>query len=145
MQAAIDTMFVAASEVADHSLVTMAYLVAGVLFILSLAGLSKQETASRGTWYGIVGMVIALCAAILSPEVTRYGVLAVAMVPAALIGGGLAARVQMTEMPQLVALLHSFVGAAAVLSACAAVVQLPALIETATSKTFERLGAKVEM
>ena len=115
MQAAIDTMFVAAAEVADHSLVTMAYLVAGVLFILSLAGLSKQETASRGTWYGIVGMVIALCAAILSPEVTRYGVLAVAMVPAALIGGVLAARVQMTEMPQLVALLHSFVGAAAVL------------------------------
>ncbi|MCH2141113.1 MAG: NAD(P)(+) transhydrogenase (Re/Si-specific) subunit beta [Phycisphaerales bacterium] len=108
-------MFVAAAEVADHSLVTMAYLVAGVLFILSLAGLSKQETASRGTWYGIVGMVIALCAAILSPEVTRYGVLAVAMVPAALIGGVLAARVQMTEMPQLVALLHSFVGAAAVL------------------------------
>ena len=107
---------VLASAVAGgSSLVTMAYLVAGVLFILSLAGLSKQETASRGTWYGIVGMVIALAAAILSPDVTRYGVLAVAMVPAAIIGGVLAARVQMTEMPQLVALLHSFVGAAAVL------------------------------
>ena len=97
------------------SIFTIAYLVAAVLFILSLAGLSKQETASRGTWYGIIGMVIALAAAILSPDVSRYGILAAAMVPAAIIGGVLAVRVQMTEMPQLVALLHSFVGAAAVL------------------------------
>ena len=100
---------------AGSSLVTIAYLVAGVLFILSLAGLSKQETASRGTWYGIIGMLIALVAAILGPNVTLYGWLAIAIIPAAIIGGVLAARVQMTEMPQLVALLHSFVGAAAVL------------------------------
>ena len=98
-----------------NSLVTIAYLVAGVLFILSLAGLSKQETASRGTWYGIIGMGIALAAAILGPDVTLYGWLAIAILPAALVGGALAIRVQMTEMPQLVALLHSFVGAAAVL------------------------------
>ncbi len=108
-----------AAPVADHaagnSLVTIAYLVAGVLFILSLAGLSKQETASRGTWYGILGMALALVAAILGPDVTLYGWLAIAIIPAALIGGALAIRVQMTEMPQLVALLHSFVGAAAVL------------------------------
>ncbi|MDP7029463.1 MAG: NAD(P)(+) transhydrogenase (Re/Si-specific) subunit beta [Phycisphaerales bacterium] len=104
-----------AAESGGSSLVIMAYLVAGVLFILSLAGLSKQETASRGTWYGIIGMLLALAAAILSPDVARYGILAAAMVPAAIIGGVLAARVQMTEMPQLVALLHSFVGAAAVL------------------------------
>jgi NAD(P) transhydrogenase subunit beta len=97
------------------SLVTMAYLVAAVLFILSLAGLSKQETASRGTWYGIMGMGLALVAAILGPDVTLYGWLAIAIIPAALVGGVLAIRVQMTEMPQLVALLHSFVGAAAVL------------------------------
>jgi NAD(P) transhydrogenase subunit beta len=98
-----------------NSLVTIAYLVAAVLFILSLAGLSKQETASRGTWYGIIGMGIALVAAILGPDVTLYGWLAIAIIPAALVGGALAIRVQMTEMPQLVALLHSFVGAAAVL------------------------------
>jgi NAD(P) transhydrogenase subunit beta len=104
-----------ASNANGHSLVAMAYLVAGVLFILSLAGLSKQETAERGTWYGIIGMLIALAAATLSPDVTRYGLLAIAMVPAAAIGCFLAARVQMTGMPQLVALLHSFVGAAAVL------------------------------
>jgi NAD(P) transhydrogenase subunit beta len=108
-----------AAPVADHaagnSLVTIAYLVAGVLFILSLAGLSKQETASRGTWYGIIGMMLALVAAILGPDVTLYSWLALAIIPAALIGGALAIRVQMTEMPQLVALLHSFVGAAAVL------------------------------
>jgi NAD(P) transhydrogenase subunit beta len=108
-----------AAPVADHaagnSLVTIAYLVAGVLFILSLAGLSKQETASRGTWYGILGMALALVAAILGPDVTLYGWLAIAIIPAAIIGGALAIRVQMTEMPQLVALLHSFVGAAAVL------------------------------
>ncbi|MDP7070135.1 MAG: NAD(P)(+) transhydrogenase (Re/Si-specific) subunit beta [Phycisphaerales bacterium] len=103
------------AEATGGSLATIAYLVAGILFILSLGGLSKQETATRGTWYGIIGMVIALAAAILGPDVTRYGVLVVAMVPAAAIGGVLASRVQMTEMPQLVALLHSFVGAAAVL------------------------------
>ncbi len=108
----IDPSHVAAG---GSSLFTIAYLIAAVLFILSLAGLSKQETASRGTWYGIIGMVIALAAAILSPDVSRYGILVAAMVPAAIIGGVLAARVKMTEMPQLVALLHSFVGAAAVL------------------------------
>ena len=105
MHSTIET-FLASNE-GGHSLVTMAYLVAGVLFILSLAGLSKQETAERGTWYGIIGMLIALAAATLSPDVTRYGLLALAMVPAAVIGGLLAARVQMTGMPQLVALLQS--------------------------------------
>ena len=91
MHSTIET-FLASNE-GGHSLVTMAYLVAGVLFILSLAGLSKQETAERGTWYGIVGMLIALAAAALSPDVTYYGLLALAMVPAAIIGGLLAARV----------------------------------------------------
>jgi NAD(P) transhydrogenase subunit beta len=98
-----------------NSLITIFYIVAAVLFILSLGGLSNQETARRGNWFGIIGMVLALVAVTASDEVTAYGILAVAIFPAILIGATLAMRVKMTEMPQLVAILHSFVGAAAVL------------------------------
>ena len=97
-----------------ESLLTIAYLAAGALFILSLGGLSAQETARRGNIYGVLGMVIALVAITFSDEVTGYGLLALATVPALAIGAVLAARVQMTSMPQLVAILHSFVGLAAV-------------------------------
>jgi NAD(P) transhydrogenase subunit beta len=98
-----------------ESLVTVAYLVAGVLFILSLSGLSGQATAARGNLYGIVGMAIAAVATALSPRAGGYPVLAGAMAVGSAIGAVLAARVEMTAMPQLVAILHSFVGAAAVL------------------------------
>jgi NAD(P) transhydrogenase subunit beta len=98
-----------------ESLVIIAYLVAAVLFILSLGGLSKQTTAGRGNVMGMIGMALALLTAVLSDQVALYGWLLAAMIPAAIIGAILAARVQMTQMPQLVALLHSFVGAAAVL------------------------------
>lgn len=98
-----------------NSLVTIFYIIAAVLFILSLGGLSNQETARRGNFFGMIGMLIALVAVTASNEVTAYGILAIALFPAVLIGGTLAARVKMTEMPQLVAILHSFVGAAAVL------------------------------
>ena len=98
-----------------NSLVTIFYIVAAVLFILSLGGLSNQETARRGNWFGIIGMLLALVAVTASDAVTAYGILAVAIFPAVLIGSILAMRVKMTEMPQLVAILHSFVGAAAVL------------------------------
>jgi NAD(P) transhydrogenase subunit beta len=82
---------------------------------MSLGGLSNQESARRGNWFGILGMLLALIAITASEEVTAYGILAVSIFPAVLIGGVLAARVKMTDMPQLVAILHSFVGAAAVL------------------------------
>jgi len=95
--------------------VTVAYIAAGALFILSLGGLSRQETARRGNWYGIAGMVIALVATALDPRVSGYVMLLVAIVPAAVIGWIVASRVGMTSMPQLVAILHSFVGLAAVL------------------------------
>jgi NAD(P) transhydrogenase subunit beta len=95
--------------------ITAAYILAGVLFILSLAGLGHPETARRGNWYGVIGMAIALLATAFSPLVQQYGLLAAVMIPGALIGGVLASRVQMTAMPQLVAILHSFVGLAAVL------------------------------
>ena len=97
------------------SLITICYIIAAILFILSLGGLSNQETARRGNWFGIIGMLIALIAVTASDSVTSYGILAIALFPAVLIGGTLALRVKMTEMPQLVAILHSFVGAAAVL------------------------------
>ena len=113
--ATVSTTAVPHGPVASDSFVTIAYLVAAVLFIMSLGGLSKQETAERGNFYGIIGMILALGVAIFSAEVNRYGILAIAMVPALIGGGWLAVRVKMTEMPQLVALLHSFVGIAAVL------------------------------
>ncbi len=97
------------------SLVTVAYVFAGVLFILSLGGLSTQETARRGNKLGIVGMLIAIVVTALDARVTGYQVLVPAVVVGALLGAVLAARVAMTSMPQLVAMLHSFVGAAAVL------------------------------
>jgi NAD(P) transhydrogenase subunit beta len=96
------------------TLVTAAYLVAAVLFILSLAGLSGQETARRGNGYGIAGMLIAVAITAIS-GVREFGLLAGAIAVGALAGAVLAARVAMTAMPELVAILHSFVGLAAVL------------------------------
>ncbi len=96
-------------------LVTVAYIGASVLFILSLGGLSNQETARRGNVYGIVGMAIAVAATIHAAEIADYTVLAAAVVIGAAIGILVASRVAMTQMPQLVAILHSFVGLAAVL------------------------------
>ncbi len=94
--------------------VAASYIAASVLFILSLGGLSGQESAKRAVWYGISGMAIAVFATILAPGVGNYWLL----VPMVIIGAGIgyfvAKRVEMTEMPQLVAALHSFVGAAAV-------------------------------
>ena len=100
-----------------NSLVTTAYLAAGVLFILSLGGLSRQETARRGNTLGIIGMVIALGATAAGGQVSGqgYGILAGAIGIGAVVGAVLAMRVAMTSMPELVAILHSFVGAAAVL------------------------------
>lgn len=97
------------------SLVTIAYIAASALFILSLGGLSRQETARRGNLYGILGMLIALVATAARMEVGSYAFLAAVLIPGAVIGAFVASRVQMTAMPQLVAILHSFVGAAAVL------------------------------
>jgi len=96
------------------ALVVAAYLVAGVLFILSLRGLSSQETARRGNLYGIIGMAIAIGATLTLP-VSFHPSLFGAIGIGALIGATMAARVGMTQMPELVALLHSFVGLAAVL------------------------------
>ncbi len=94
---------------------TAAYIAATILFILALGGLSNQETARRGNWYGIAGMAIAVLATIFGVVSQNYGILAGAMLIGAVIGLALARRVQMTQMPELVAILHSLVGLGAVL------------------------------
>lgn len=100
----------------SSGLVTAAYIIAAILFILSLAGLSKQETARNGNKFGIIGMAIALIATILSiHNVQSIIYIFIAMLIGSLIGTRLALKVEMTEMPELVAILHSFVGLAAVL------------------------------
>src|SRR3954466_14336479 len=96
-----------------------AYIVAGLLFILSLAGLSRHETAKAGNAYGIAGMAIALAATIglATRSISALGLtlLVVAMIVGATIGLWRARPVEMTGMPELIAILHSFVGLAAVL------------------------------
>ncbi|MGD1863774.1 MAG: Re/Si-specific NAD(P)(+) transhydrogenase subunit beta [Phormidesmis sp.] len=99
----------------SNNLVTVAYIAAIVLFILSLGGLSNQETAKRGNFYGMAGMALAIGATAFGAGVTNYGALVAVIVPGVVIGAFLASRVEMTEMPELVAVLHSFVGLAAVL------------------------------
>ena len=94
--------------------VTMSYIAATVLFILALSGLSNPETARRGNWFGIAGMIIALLATMLGVVTQQYVTLLVALLIGGSIGIVLARRVQMTQMPELVAILHSLVGAAAV-------------------------------
>ncbi|MES9905133.1 MAG: Re/Si-specific NAD(P)(+) transhydrogenase subunit beta [Sedimenticola sp.] len=98
-----------------EGMITVAYIAASVLFILALGGLSNQESAQRGNIYGIAGMAIAIVATILGAQVTGYTTILGCMVVGGVIGGFLAKRVEMTEMPELVAILHSFVGLAAVL------------------------------
>jgi len=99
----------------EQGTVTAAYIVAAILFILSLAGLSRQETARRGNLFGMCGMGIAVLATVLGPGVTSYGVLIVVAALGGTVGYLAAQRVEMTQMPELVAILHSFVGMAAVL------------------------------
>ena len=99
----------------SHSLVTMSYIVAAILFILSLSGLSNQETARKGNYYGMLGMAIAIIATTLSGSVTVYWILIVALIIGGAIGARAALKVEMTQMPELVAIMHSLVGMAAVL------------------------------
>lgn len=103
------------TQLVSNGFISAAYIVAALLFVFSLAGLSKQKTAQQGNLFGMVGMAIALLATILDPRVSNVLVIIVAMVIGSGIGLRLANKVEMTEMPELVAILHSFVGLAAVL------------------------------
>ncbi|MEP5608919.1 MAG: NAD(P)(+) transhydrogenase (Re/Si-specific) subunit beta, partial [Marinobacter alexandrii] len=98
----------------EFGFTTAAYVVAAVLFILSLGGLSGQESAKRAVWYGIVGMALAIFATLIGPGAGLWW-LSIILIPAGgVIGYQLATRVQMTQMPELVAAMHSLVGLAAV-------------------------------
>ncbi|MGJ0491668.1 Re/Si-specific NAD(P)(+) transhydrogenase subunit beta [Methylobacter sp.] len=101
----------------SQSLITMSYLAATILFILSLSGLSHQETARRGNYYGMIGMAIAIIATTLTLNgaVNAYVVLILALLIGGSIGAMAALKVEMTQMPELVAIMHSLVGMAAVL------------------------------
>jgi NAD(P) transhydrogenase subunit beta len=97
-----------------NGILTVSYIIATILFILALGGLSNQETARRGNWYGIIGMAIALIATIWGIVTQAYVELIIALLIGGTVGLIAAKRVQMTQMPELVAILHSLVGLAAV-------------------------------
>src|SRR5215218_4186896 len=122
-----------------------AYVVAALLFVLSLAGLSRHETAKSGNAFGIAGMAIALAATVglaaRSIEAAAVGLIAVAMAGGAAIGLWRARRVEMTGMPELIALLHSFVGLAAVLVGWNGYLS----VEGAPAGEAEELGLAVEI
>ena len=98
----------------DFGFTTAAYVVAAVLFILALGGLKNQESAKRAIWYGIVGMALAVAATLIGPGAGLWLLSIILIAGGAVIGVILAQRVQMTQMPELVAAMHSLVGLAAV-------------------------------
>src|SRR5688572_24507333 len=122
------------------TLLTAAYLGAAILFILSLGGLSNPETSRRGNLYGIIGMTIAVLATVLGPQVTKAGIpwIIGAMVAGGAVGLTAAKKVQMTQMPELVALMHSLVGLAACLVGFASYVDT-AVVLTGAEKTVHEI------
>ncbi len=98
----------------EYGFTTAAYVVAAVLFIQSLGGLSGQESAKRAVWYGIVGMALAVAATLYGPGAGNWLISLIMVAVGGAIGWYVAQKVQMTEMPQLVAAMHSLVGLAAV-------------------------------
>ncbi len=98
----------------EFGFTTAAYVVAAVLFILSLGGLSGQESAKRAVWYGIAGMAIAVLATLIGPGAGLWWLSVILIAGGAVVGHQLATRVEMTQMPELVAIMHSLVGLAAV-------------------------------
>ncbi|WP_170608041.1 NAD(P)(+) transhydrogenase (Re/Si-specific) subunit beta [Ruegeria arenilitoris] len=131
----------------EFGFTTAAYVVAAVLFILSLGGLSNQESAKRAVWYGIVGMALAVFATLVGPGSGLWLLSILLIVGGGLIGQYVAQRVQMTEMPQLVAAMHSLVGLAAVFVGFNAhfeignVAQVMAIADTAKEADLSDLGA----
>jgi H+-translocating NAD(P) transhydrogenase subunit beta len=121
-----------------ESLATVAYIGATILFILSLGGLANPETARRGNLFGMIGMAIAVVATVLGPRVTAAGVPWI--IGALVIGGAIglyaAKKVQMTQMPELVALMHSLVGLAACLVGFASYVDTSIVFPTAVEQAI---------
>jgi NAD(P) transhydrogenase subunit beta len=126
------------------NLTALAYLAAAVLFILALRGLSSPESARRGNVFGITGMLIAVGATIVSPDITSYAWILAALVIGGAIGTGIALKIHMTAMPQLVAAFHSLVGLAAVLVAAAAM-DSPASYGITDALGHIHLASRIEM
>jgi NAD(P) transhydrogenase subunit beta len=120
-------------------LTTATYVLAAVLFILSLGGLSGQESAKRAVWYGILGMALAVIATLFAAGPVNWHLTAAMIAAGALAGWYVANRVQMTEMPQLVAALHSFVGLAAVFIGINAEITLLDVLAARAASTGEGL------
>ncbi|WP_170454624.1 NAD(P)(+) transhydrogenase (Re/Si-specific) subunit beta [Ruegeria arenilitoris] len=131
----------------EFGFTTAAYVVAAVLFILSLGGLSNQESAKRAVWYGIVGMALAVFATLVGPGSGLWLLSLLLIIGGGLIGQYVAQRVQMTEMPQLVAAMHSLVGLAAVFVGYNAhfeiknVAEVFAIVDAAKDADLSDLGA----
>jgi len=125
----------------SESLATVAYIGAIILFILSLGGLSNPETARRGNLFGMVGMALAVLATVLGPRVTAAGIpwIVGALVLGGAVGLVAAKRVQMTQMPELVALMHSLVGLAACLVGFASYVDTATVFPSAAEKTIHHV------
>lgn len=122
----------------SSSLVTVAYIASIILFIMSLGGLSNPETSRRGNLYGVIGMTIAVLATIFGPRVTSGGIGWI--IGSLVVGGGigmyLARTVQMTQMPELVAFMHSMVGLAACVVGFASYIDPGSMLDLATGKTL---------
>ncbi len=131
----------------EFGFTTAAYVVAAVLFILSLGGLSNQESAKRAVWYGIVGMALAVFATLVGPGSGLWLLSLLLIAGGGFIGQYVAQRVQMTEMPQLVAAMHSLVGLAAVFVGFNAhfeirnVAEVMAIVDSAKDADLSNLGA----
>jgi NAD(P) transhydrogenase subunit beta len=122
-----------------EGMITTAYIIASVLFIQALGGLSNQESARKGNIYGMVGMLIAILATVLGAEVTGYFTIIVCMAIGGGIGVYLARKVEMTGMPELVAMLHSFVGMAAVLVGYASYLDPEAHFSSSVEKSIHEI------
>ena len=127
----------------EYGFTIATYVVAAVLFILSLGGLSGQESAKRAVWYGIAGMAIAIIGTLIGPGQGLWMASLVLIALGAAVGYQLATKVQMTQMPELVAIMHSLVGLAAVIVGFNADIMINAIsgIYTANELIFGAVGA----
>jgi H+-translocating NAD(P) transhydrogenase subunit beta len=125
----------------EYGFTTAAYVVAAVLFILSLGGLSGQESAKRAVWYGIAGMALAVLATLIGPGAGLWLLSVILVIGGGIIGWYVAQRVQMTEMPQLVAAMHSLVGLAAVFIGLNAEIEMVRVAALQAAGNTEALAA----
>ena len=129
----------------EYGFTTAAYVVASILFILSLGGLSGQESAKRAIWYGIVGMALAVLATLFGPGSGNWFLSAVMIAIGGGIGWVVATRVQMTEMPQLIAAMHSLVGLAAVFVGFNAQLELGRVLRAKAAGSVEHFRGFAEV